>query len=159
MSLLRFLMMISLVVWLGGLIFFAFVLAPTVFSVLPTRHLAGSVVSSALAKLHWMGIVAGVIYLISSIVYFRLTTGTTHTFAARHVLLCLMLLLTLISQFGVSPKMTALRASMGEIDKVSQTDPARVAFDALHVWSTRLESGVFFLGIVVAYLTAAQLQS
>jgi Domain of unknown function (DUF4149) len=159
MSLLRFLMMISLVVWLGGLIFFAFVLAPTVFSVLPTRHLAGSVVSSALAKLHWMGIVAGVIYLISSIVYFRLTTGTTHTFAARHVLLCLMLLLTLISQFGVSPKMAALRASMGEIDKVSQTDPARVAFDALHVWSTRLESGVFFLGIVVAYLTAAQLQS
>jgi Domain of unknown function (DUF4149) len=159
MSLLRFLMMISLVVWLGGLIFFAFVLAPTVFSVLPTRHLAGSVVSSALPKLHWMGIVAGVIYLISSIVYFRLTTGTTHTFAARHVLLCLMLLLTLISQFGVSPKMTALRASMGEIDKVSQTDPARVAFDALHVWSTRLESGVFFLGIVVAYLTAAQLQS
>jgi uncharacterized membrane protein len=159
MSLLRFLMMISLVVWLGGLIFFAFVLAPTVFSVLPTRHLAGSVVSSALPKLHWMGIVAGVIYLISSIVYFRLTTGTTHTFAARHVLLCLMLLLTLISQFGVSPKMAALRASMGEIDKVSQTDPARVAFDALHVWSTRLESGVFFLGIVVAYLTAAQLQS
>jgi hypothetical protein len=159
MSLLRFLMMISLVVWLGGLIFFAFVLAPTVFSVLPTRHLAGSVVSSALPKLHWMGIVAGVIYLISSIVYFRLTTGATHTFAARHVLLCLMLLLTLISQFGVSPKMTALRASMGEIDKVSQTDPARVAFDALHVWSTRLESGVFFLGIVVAYLTAAQLQS
>jgi uncharacterized membrane protein len=159
MSLLRFLMMISLVVWLGGLIFFAFVLAPTVFSVLPTRHLAGSVVSSALPKLHWMGIVAGVIYLISSIVYFRLTTGATHTFAARHVLLCLMLLLTLISQFGVSPKMAALRASMGEIDKVSQTDPARVAFDALHVWSTRLESGVFFLGIVVAYLTAAQLQS
>src|SRR5438270_11707974 len=119
MSLLRFLMMISLVVWLGGLIFFAFVLAPTVFSVLPTRHLAGSVVSSALPKLHCMGIVAGVIYLISSIVYFRLTTGTTHTFAARHLLICLMLLLTLISQLGVSPKMSALRASMVAIDKVS----------------------------------------
>jgi len=40
-------MLLSLVIWIGGLIFFAFVLAPTVFnpSVLPTRQLAGNVVS------------------------------------------------------------------------------------------------------------------
>jgi len=39
MSLIRFLMLLSLVIWIGGLIFFAFVLAPTVFNpaVLPTR--------------------------------------------------------------------------------------------------------------------------
>jgi len=48
MSFLRFLMLLSLVVWLGGLIFFSFVVAPTLFSVLPTRHLAGSVVSRSL---------------------------------------------------------------------------------------------------------------
>jgi len=30
MSFLRYLMLLSLVVWLGGLIFFSFVLAPTV---------------------------------------------------------------------------------------------------------------------------------
>jgi uncharacterized membrane protein len=36
-------MLLALVVWFGGLIFFAFVVAPTVFSsgLLPTRHLAG----------------------------------------------------------------------------------------------------------------------
>jgi uncharacterized membrane protein len=45
MSFLRYLMLLSLIVWLGGLIFFSFVVAPTVFSVLPTRHLAGNVVS------------------------------------------------------------------------------------------------------------------
>ena len=42
MSVLRFFMLLSLVVWLGGIIFFAFVVAPTVFSVLPTRHLAAA---------------------------------------------------------------------------------------------------------------------
>ncbi len=156
MSFLRFLMMLSLVVWLGGLIFFAFVLAPTVFAVLPTRHLAGSVVSSALPKLHWMGIVSGIIFLASSMIYARLSTGTAHPLAARHLLLYFMLALTIISQFGVVPKMAALRSSMGEIDNVAVNDPARVAFDALHVWSTRLESGVFLLGLVVVYLTAAQ---
>src|SRR5579863_3311223 len=41
MSLLRFLMLLSLIVWIGGLILFAFVVAPTAFALLPTRHLAG----------------------------------------------------------------------------------------------------------------------
>lgn len=157
MSLLRFLMLMSLIVWLGGQVFFAFVLAPTVFSVLPTRHMAGSVVSPSLSRLHWMGIISGVVFLVSSMTYARLSTGAAHPFAARHVLLCLMLILTLISQFGISPKMTALRASMAEIDSVSPRDPARVQFNALHVWSTRLESGIMLLGLVVTYLTARQL--
>ena len=34
MSFVRYLMLLSLVIWIGGLIFFAFVLAPTVFAVL-----------------------------------------------------------------------------------------------------------------------------
>jgi uncharacterized membrane protein len=157
MSLLRFLMLMSLIVWLGGLIFFAFVLAPTVFSVLPTRHLAGSVVSPSLSRLHWMGLISGIVFLLSSMTYARLSTGAAHPFAARHVLLCLMLILTLVSQFGISPKMAALRASMGQIDNVAPSDPARAQFNALHVWSTRLEGAVLLLGLVVVYLTARQL--
>ena len=56
MSFLRFLMLLSLVVWLGGVIFLAFVLAPTAFSpgLLPTRHLAGSIVGRSLDLLHYM---------------------------------------------------------------------------------------------------------
>ncbi|HVO80800.1 MAG TPA: DUF4149 domain-containing protein [Terriglobales bacterium] len=159
MSFLRYLMLLSLVVWLGGLIFFSFVLAPTVFAVLPTRHLAGNVVSRSLTALHWMGIVSGLIFLVCSMIYARLTAGSLHPFAGRHVLLYLMLALTLISQFGISPKMAALRASMGEIDSVALTDPARVQFDALHVWSTRLEGSVFFLGLALVYVTAQALKT
>ncbi|OLE57080.1 MAG: hypothetical protein AUG13_05770 [Chloroflexi bacterium 13_1_20CM_2_59_7] len=154
MAFLRFLMLLSLIVWLGGLIFFP-VVAQTAFSVLPTRHLAGSVVSRSLGALHWMGLVSGVVFLISSMIHARLATGSAHPLAARHILLYVMLALTLISQFGISPKMASLRASMGEIDSVSPTDPARVQFNALHVWSTRLEGGVFLLGLIVVYLTAA----
>jgi len=157
MSFLRYLMFLSLIVWLGGLIFFAFVLAPTVFSLLPTRHLAGSVVSRSLGVLHWMGMLSGVVFLISSMCYFFLSSGSPHPLAARHVLLYLMLLLTLISQFTLMPKMSALRASMGEIDSVPFSSPARIQFDKLHVWSTRLEGGVLLLGLVVVYLTAQQL--
>ena len=152
-------MFLSLIVWLGGLIFFAFVVAPTSFAVLPTRNLAGAVVNRSLGALHWMGIVSGLVYLISSMVYARLSTGSLQPFAARHVLLCLMLVLTLVSQFGISPKMAALRASMGEIDHVAADDPARVQFNALHAWSTRLEGGVLLLGLLAVYLTTQQVGS
>jgi len=155
MSFLRYLMLLSLVVWLGGLIFFP-VVAQAAFSTLPSRHLAGTVVGRSLGTLHWMGIVSGIVFLASSMLYSRLTKGTAQVFAARHVLICLMLALTLISQFGIIPRMDALRASIGgEIDSVPPDNPARMQFDGLHVWSTRVESGVILLGLVVVYLTAA----
>src|SRR5262249_41841625 len=105
MSFLRYLMLLSLIVWLGGLIFFAFVLAPTAFAVLPTRHLAGLVVARSIGALHWMGIVSAIVFLASSLIYTRMTKGVAHAFAARHIIICLMLLLTLVSQFGIIPRM------------------------------------------------------
>jgi hypothetical protein len=151
-------MFLSLIVWVGGLIFFP-VVAQTAFSVLPSRHLAGNVVGRSLGILHWMGIVSGVVFLASSLIYSRLTTGTARPFASRNVLICLMLGLTLFSQFGITPRMDAQRASIqGEIDSVPSDNPARMQFDSLHVWSTRVESLVILLGVVVAYLTASVLK-
>ena len=112
MSFLRFLVLLSLIVWLGGLIFFP-VVAQTAFSVLPTRQLAGSVVGRSLGILHWMGMISAVVFLASSLLLSRLSTGEAHLFAPRNVLICLMLLLTLISQFGIIPRMDAIRASIG----------------------------------------------
>ena len=158
MPFLRFLMLLSLVCWIGGLIFFAFVLAPTAFSVLPTTHLAGNVVGRALKWLHWIAIFSGIVFLTSSIVYSRFTDGTAHVFAARHILLCVMLALTLVSQFGIIPRMDTLRATLGEVRSVPIDNPERIQFDALHVWSTRVEGAVLLLGLVVVYLTAQQLR-
>ena len=159
MSFLRFLMLLSLVVWIGGLIFFAFVLAPTAFQVLPDTHLAGNVVGSALGKLHWLAIASGVIFLITSLLYNSLTQGAAHPFAMRHVLIVLMLALTLFSQFWIIPRMDTLRASVGNFASVPLNNPARVQFDALHVWSTRVEGAVLLLGLVVVYLSAGALSS
>ncbi len=159
MSFLRFLMLLSLVVWIGGLIFFAFVVAPAAFAVLPTRHLAGNVVTRSINILHWMGIISGLLFLASSLLFNQLTRGAVHAVSARHLVIVLMLALTLISQFGIIPRMDTLRSSMGEIDSVPATNPARMQFDALHVWSTRLEGGVLLLGLVAVYLTASAFSS
>jgi hypothetical protein len=115
------------------------------------------VVGRALAKLHWIAIFSGIVFLGSSLLYNRLIDGTPHVFATRHVLLCLMLVLTLISQFGIIPRMDVLRASLGEVKSVPIDNPERVQFDALHVWSTRVEGAVLLLGLVVVYLSARTL--
>jgi hypothetical protein len=156
MPFLRFFIFLSLVVWLGGLIFFP-VVAQTAFSILPTRHLAGMVVGRSLTILHWIGLVSGLIFLATSVIYNRVSGGAAHLFSARHLLVGAMLALTLTSQFGIIPRMDALRTSMGEIDSVPLDNPARVQFDALHVWSTRLEGGVILFGLIVVYLTARSL--
>jgi uncharacterized membrane protein len=157
MSILRFLMLLSLVVWIGGLIFFAFVLAPTAFQVLPNTHLAGNVVGRSLGKLHGIAIISGIVFLITSLLYSRFTEGTAHVFAFRHLLIIVMLTLTLLSQFWIIPRMDSLRASVGDFAAVPLDNPARVQFDALHVWSTRVEGAVLVLGLVAVYLTAGVL--
>jgi uncharacterized membrane protein len=157
MSFLRYLMLLSLVTWIGGLIFFAFVLAPTAFQVLPNTHLAGNLVGRTLSKLHWIAIISGLVFLASSLLHNRLRDGTPHLFAIRHVLICLMLALTLVSQFWIIPRMDTLRASVGDFASVAADNPARVQFDALHVWSTRVEGGVLLLGLVAVFLTASAL--
>lgn len=70
-----------------------------------------------------------------------------------------MLGLTLVSQCIVIPRMDAIRASSGEISAIPPGDPARVQFDSLHTWSTRVEGGVLLLGLAVLYLMAAESNS
>jgi Domain of unknown function (DUF4149) len=154
---------LSHVVIFGGLArwadFFCVRRRTSAFAVLPTRHLAGNVVARSITALHWMGIVSGSIFLASSLLYNRLMKGSAHVFAGRHILVVLMLALTLISQFGIIPRMDALRASLGEIDSVPADNPLRMQFDALHLWSTRTEEGVLLLGLALVYLTASAFSS
>jgi uncharacterized membrane protein len=153
-------MLLSLVIWLGGLIFLAFVEAPTAFTpgLLPTRHMAGSIVGHSLDLLHYMAIASGIVFLIASMLYSRLSTGDAHPLAARHLLIVLMLMLTVISQFAISPKMHALRAEVGVIDNVPLDNPLRHEFDRLHVWSEKFEEAILLLGLVAIYTTAQALK-
>ena len=153
-------MLLSLVVWLGGVIFLAFVEAPIAFTpgLLPTRHMAGSIVGHSLDLLHYMAIVSGIVFLLASMLYSRMATGNARPLAARHLLVVLMLLLTVISQFAISPKLHALRAEVGVIDSVPLDNPLRREFDRLHIWSEKFEEAVLLLGLVALYTTAQAFQ-
>lgn len=156
MNFLRFLLVMTLVLWLGGIFFFA-VMAPNVFAVVPTRDLAGQVIVRLLPLLHWIGIACGVIFLVASLLLARFGEGAFHPWAMRNLLVAAMLALTCIAQFCVFARMERLRHEMGAIDQVSVSDPRRVAFNDLHIWSTRLEGAVFVLGVGVVFSVSRRL--
>jgi uncharacterized membrane protein len=155
-------MLLALIVWIGGIIFFAFVLAPTLFSVLPTTKLAGDVVNVALTRLHWMGLVSGIVFLICSLFYNWQKHVQLRPFMLSHIFVVLMLAFTMISQFGITPRMRIIRERMEQTRAAmvpTWDDTARAEFDMLHAWSTRLEGGVLFLGLGVVILTARRFGS
>ena len=152
-------MLLALIVWIGGIIFFAFIEAPTLFTVLPTTKLAGDVVSASLTRLHWMGLVSGIVFLIASLLYNWQKQEQLKPFALSHIFAVLMLALTAYSQFGISPRMRVLRAEMQSAENTSLLRTQREEFDRLHAWSTRLEGSVLLLGLGVVFLTARRFDS
>ena len=151
MWMLRTAMLLALIVWIGGIIFFAFVLAPTLFTVLPAQT-AGNVVSPSLSKLHWIGLTAGAVFLICSLVYNWAKHSQLRLFSTPHVLVVLMLILTAISQFAITPRMRELREGQSGLAAPN----ARAEFNRLHMWSTRTEGGVLLLGLLVVIVTARE---
>lgn len=156
MSVLRFVMLFSLAVWLGALVFFPAV-AQSAFSELPSSYLAGMVVRSSLIKLHWTGLITGFLFLSTSLINNHVVFGRPRISSLNHFAVLLMLALTAISQFSIIPKMDALRVSAGEIASLPTGDPIRAQFNSLHRWSTRLETAILLLGVVALYSTSKRL--
>ena len=107
-----------------------------------------------LALVLWLG---GIVFLLCSLILARLSQGRFKPWAARNLLVAAMLALTCIAQFYVFARMENLRRDMGVIDQVAPSYPRRIEFNDLHVWSTRLESGVLLLGLGVVFCVARRL--
>jgi len=155
-TVLRFIELFVLGTWIGSIIFLSFVVAPGAFGVLSNRDQAGLMVGHSLARLHWLGIVAGVIFIAASAIeWVNLSRGPSLTAA----LVLLMMLLTYTSQRLVSRPMAALRQDMVSVDATPKDDPRRVEFDRLHVLSVRLEGAVLLLGVVGFFITVQRIST
>jgi uncharacterized membrane protein len=154
----RLLQLLSMVVWAGGLIFFAFVLAPTAFHTLPTIHLAGEVVGASLKVFNVIALVCGAIFLAVTGLMFRTAPMRTRgRYEMEFLLAGVMLLATAYLHWNVIPRMDADMAQAGgDTSKVEATNPAKIHFDKLHVMSERVEGGVLLLSLVVLFLMSRE---
>jgi ABC-type transport system involved in multi-copper enzyme maturation permease subunit len=146
---LRTIEFLSLGLWLGADAFLSLVVAPGAFTILHNRDSAGLLVGFSLARLHYAGIFLGVIYLLARLA--RTQSFASFTTAAALCVL-LMVLLTAVSQFTISPKMENLKKEMVSVQNTPENDPRRVAFNKLHHRSVFFEGTVLLVGLTGMFL-------
>src|SRR5205807_4910645 len=150
MTILKFFMLLALSVWLGGIIFFTAVEAPSILNLVADRQLGGAIISQSLWRLHWVGIACGLVYLVAALRLSQVMEGAPKAWRASHLLALLMIGFTLISQRAVLPAIALLR--------IAQPTPAvQAQFQQLHGWSVGLEGGTLLLGLILLFLTARRL--
>jgi uncharacterized membrane protein len=150
-NILRFVQFLALGIWLGSIIYFSFAVAPALFSALSSRDQAGAVVGIALGRLHHLGIIAGILYLVAAL---GLAPSPKALVQPAALAVIAMLLLTVVSQHHVIPRMAQLRTQMVSVDATPPENPLRAEFDRLHKISVRLEGSTLLLGLVCLFLTA-----
>jgi hypothetical protein len=151
---LRFLQMLALGGWIGAIVYFAAVVTVGAFAVLPSEDWAGWIVKYTIGGLHDFGIAAAVIYLVAAVLLRKSPAGLASPAAID---VDLMLVLTLVSQWMVIPRMDALQARMGSVAATAAANPLRVQFDRLHGISVALEVAILVIGLVALFLTVREM--
>lgn len=152
---LRYLYVVALIVWVGGLVAAGTLVAPALFAVLPAeagaegRALAGAAFGEVLRRVLTVGEGAGAVMLVVMTVL-RLLGPKPLTYGVRAVLLVLMLSLTAYTAHVVLPEAEALRRQLPRPASAATDDPRRLRFDALHALSTQLVAAVTVAGLIVA---------
>jgi uncharacterized membrane protein len=155
---LRALRLLAVVVWVGGLIFFAFVEAPTAFRVMGTTRQFAQIINGSITTLNRMGHVAGLIFEVATVLlWMRSATRMRRFLLAQILLVVLMMAATIYVQHGIIPAMERDRtAAGGDITAIPSDNPMRVDFDRLHGLSEKVEGSALFLGLGVILLMAAE---
>jgi Domain of unknown function (DUF4149) len=150
----------AMVAWVGGLGFFAFVVAPVAFHSLASAHEAGLVVGGTLRVLHWIGLVGGGAFcLATGWLWLWAEVPARVGFARQLVLTAVMLLITAYLQFNVLPAMEVARAQAGgEVETAPLDNAGRLDFERLHTLSERLEGLVLLCGLGVVFALSRESQ-
>jgi hypothetical protein len=142
-------------IWLGAACFFSFAVAPSVFGILPSRELAGSVVSRTLMIVNFSGVAIGILLLLTTLVK-QLAIKSFWLWTERFLLLVLTAACA-IGQFVIGFWLTVLRAQIGRpIDELSLEDPLRIQFNTLHQYSVWILATAMVASIIVFFIISGK---
>jgi uncharacterized membrane protein len=141
---LRYLYVLALVLWLGGMAIAGLVVAPVTFAVLEAwnpatgRVLAGDVFGAVLGRLSLIAYAAGIVMFVVLTVQ-RLLGPRPRSYGIRVGIIGLMLALTMYADMVAAPRIDELQSQVsGPMNQLDAGDARRVEFDRLHGLSTTL---------------------
>ena len=134
--------------WLGAALFFIAV-AQSAFAILPSRELAGSVVSRTLMIVNISGLIIGLILLASS--FLRQHGVKPLWIWTERILLVIFTLACAAGQFVIGLWLSFVRAQMGgrPIDEIPLEDPLRIQFNNLHQYSVWVLAAAMIAALLV----------
>ena len=154
-TLLRSLLYLALIVWLGAEIFFPIVAGVTFPALQPDTHAAGAIVGQLLRILHSMGLVSGMVILALLALTPAWGIFKPRSVLAPMALIVLMLACTAYSQFVIIPAMERDRiAAGGAIESTDPADPTTRDFNKLHNRSEDVEMAIVLFGLTTVILIA-----
>jgi Domain of unknown function (DUF4149) len=145
MLLLRYVALLALVVWVGGLVALGAVAAPAAFEVMASlqvpngRFVAGAVFGAILSRFFLVSCGAALV-LFGSLTLRRILGPKPRHFGVRASILVLMLGASVYAGTVVAAKIAGIQASLGTSPStLPATDPVRIEFGRLHMLSTALQ--------------------
>lgn len=153
----RYVALLALVIWLGGMITLGLLVAPSTFQVLQAadpvsgRGLAGSLFGAILRNFHVVEYACGFVVLVC-LFAIKFMGPPPHAFIPRVTIIVLMLISSVTSGYAVTPEIVRLQSEVsGPINGLPETDARRVRFDRMHQTSTGLMTVNMALGLVLLF--------
>lgn len=154
-TLLRTLLFLALIVWLGAEVFFPIVAAITFGTLQADTHTAGTIVGQLIRILHGMGLVSGMVALAVMALAPAWGVYKPRAMLAPMILVVVMIAGTVYSQFSIIPDMERDRiAAGGAIDATDASNAITAHFNRLHHRSEYVEEAVLLLGLATVVLVA-----
>ena len=147
-----------MVIWVGGLIFFAFVEAPISFHVMGTTRQFAHLIGGSIHAIDHLGTTCGFVFIITSLLLWKYTAALKRKLLVIEVaLVAIMIAATAYVEVDILPMMEHDRALVGgDIASVPANNPAHANFEHLHKVSEKVEGTALLLGVGVILLMAAE---
>ncbi len=155
---LRFVYLLSLVVWVGGIVFFSTIGAPSTFQAVPVE-MAGRVVARIFPRYYLLGFGAGLAALVAFLGLARMSGQWSTLKTVNAALLIAMLGTGLYAGTVVLRQATEVRRQMESFQDRARVPPElRTEFGRLHRLAVILNGVVLVLGLVVVFVAATSLR-
>ena len=149
-GLLRFVFLLALALWIGEIVFFSFVVAPSIFGVLDAAH-AGQAVGAILPRYYSLGANAALVALVAAAMLAQ-RAATPGPWAAASACIVLGLATTLWAGAVVQPRAQLLRTTLQASGRAPMSDPD---FQRLHRNALLLNGAALVAGLAGLGLSAA----
>lgn len=139
--------------WFGAACFFSFAVAPSAFAVLPSREIAGLVVSRTLMIVNISGLIVGLILLASS--FIKQVGANRLRLLTERFLLVIFALACGVGQFVIALWLSYVRSQIGRpVEELAAEDPLRIQFNDLHQYSVWALLAAMFAALVLFFVMA-----